>query len=239
MSRLAAALVVTALLVAVACGACGSPGTSTEDGGSPTTPASPSIDAARLAEAVVGAFVDEPFIAHVEQAGTVTSGTTTAHVDASGDVDGDDLRILMQVTGEGTAIELEMVILGDDVWVRLGDQVTRTTRTAMAEQIAPLARSFRIVDDPAVLEYAGIETIEGRDLHHFTAAAGAVEYSDSNSKGSYDVSDLYALADGTPVLVKGTFTANDASGATGSGTTEIRFSNVGGPIAIEEPSFEP
>ena len=44
--------------------------------------------------------------------------------------------------------------------------------------------------------------------------------------------------DGTPVSIRGDFTAIDGAGNRGTGTSEILFSGFGEPVEIEAPAVE-
>jgi Tfp pilus assembly protein PilF len=232
------------LLIAVVAAGCAPAGSSPVQPPPTVTPSAspaaldsspePTIDGGRIAEAAVAAFAADPFVAHIDLVGEVTSGGTTVALSASGDFDGPDMRVAMQGTTAGTVVPLELVMIGDDVWMRAGDQQVTTTRAALpAEQARAMEAMFRIVADPGDLRYAGVETVDGQPLHHLAAAPGVIEYSDSNTTGVYDAFDLYVLDDGTPVLVRGAFSGTNDSGATGTGMIEMRFSSVGGPVTIE------
>ena len=225
-------------IVLVGAVACGGAVTPTALGPSAAATAEASIDGTALAEAMVAELVADPFVAHIDYVATATLEGVTLDMEMSGDLNGDDMRLMLKTSGADVG-EAELVVLGEDVWLISAGQTTQATRSEFADMVEALCSRFRVVDDPGVLTYAGTELIDGRVLHRLEAPAGVieyVEYGDPVITGNYDVFDAYVLADGTPVLVKGKITATDASGNEAIMTTEIRFSRIGQPMSIEEPS---
>ena len=237
----------TLVIVVFAVVACGGSASSV----APVSPAAlkatlaPSVDGDALAKAVVAKLQADPFIIHVDQiadaeiveasAGGLPKGAQM-QTTASFDFNGDDVRALMTLSFGGQTTEVEIVALGDTSWVREGASTFESgPRSAEFDQLFSDPTYFRFTDDPGVLRYVGLETIDGRELHRLTAVPGAVQY----TNGTYEALDLYVLADGTPVLAKGTYTGKDDLGDVVTGTTSFEFSDFGGPITIEAPSTSP
>ena len=102
-----------------------------------------------------------------------------------------------------------------------------------------LVNAMRLTTDPADLRYVGLETVEGRQLHHLTSSR-PIPYTPANGgTGQYDVFDVWIEEDGTPVLARTAFSATDAAGNKANGTTEFRYSKFGGPIQIVAPAVAP
>ncbi len=255
-SRLARVVLVGALVVTVA--ACGDTATATPsatdatppDPSVATTPA-PSADAAEppapsatveggggpVAEAVVARLQADPLIVHVDQVQTVSAGGQDASVVASIDFDGEDIHAVMSVSSLGKSTVQEVVIVGDDAWVRPATTgpFTKVATTALGGLVDQLYTSVRLLSDPQSIRLVGPETIGGMDLQHLTAA-GTIPYAPATGEGQYDAFDLWALDDGTPVIARTEFSATDATGVDASGASDFEFSNFGGPITIEPPT---
>ncbi len=197
-----------------------------------------------LAEALVAKLAADPLVLHIEQvakAETTVKGTyVTADVRLSGDMKGPDLYLSISGTSGGQGIDQELVVLGETAYVRTGNGAwTSSPRSAVAATLAALTKAIRLVDDPQDLREVGVETIDGQSLHHLTAS-GTIPYAPSSGgTGQYDVFDIWVLDDGTPVLAKTAFSATDAAGNKGTGTTDFTFSKFGGPIEIVAPSTGP
>jgi hypothetical protein len=164
-------VLVCLLLLGVVSG-CGAGASSSQSPG-----LAPSTNGLALADALVAKLQDEPFNAHVEQvsemqiehavAGGPPEGSTI-QLGGSIDISGDDLRMLSTTTVPGIGTwDSEIVVLGDDAWTRLypGAALTRTTRGHVVAMIDGLVEEFRPIDDPGLLRYVGLETIDGQKLH--------------------------------------------------------------------------
>jgi hypothetical protein len=242
MRSVAAGVFGALLLGVVACGGTTSP---TPSEAATPTPA-PSVDGLALAAAVVAKLRADPFVTHIEQIADATTTETTAdgqtverpnvQIKSSYDFSGDDMRASMTATSPDSTSQSEMAAVGDTFWTRVNDgEFVVMPRNAETEQaLEEMYRTVRITDDPSVLQYVGLETIEGQDLHHLAAAPGQVPY----ASGTFDALDLYVLADGTPVLVQGVFT-NKAPGVVVVGKTAVKYTSFGGPITIEAPTTTP
>jgi hypothetical protein len=112
-------------------------------------------------------------------------------------------------------------------------------RSRVASTLENLFTSIRLVSDARDLREVGPETINGQALHHLTASRPIPYAPSSGGTGQYDVFDIWVMDDGTPVLAKTAFSATDAAGNKGSGTTDFEFSKFGGPIEIVAPSVAP
>jgi hypothetical protein len=206
----------------------------------PSASPSPGIDGVALAEAAVARLQGDPFIGHVEQdwEGTVVDapdeppwppGTIIkSHMVA--DLDGDDMHVMTTepASGDGT-MNLEFWGVGDDAWVQQsGSQLVPMNHSDAALRVDGVFRAIRVTDDPRLLSYTRPETIDGRVVHHLTAAPGAI--------GPFDALDLYVQADGTPVRLTGTVSGEWDGGYAWTGTVTTVYSSFGGPVTIEPPT---
>lgn len=197
-----------------------------------------------MAEALIRTLRADPFIAHVEET-TVARTTTRAlainvTAKAVGDVSGKDVALHVTGTGNGPAVDQELVSVGDAVWIRRGGSTTWEVhpRSAAASAIDGILATIRLIDDPNQLVDVGVEEVDGRQLHHLTAA-GSIAYSSADgAAGAYDRFEVWATADGVPVLAKGAFSAALGTDSV-VGNVDVRYSQVGGPITIAPPSGAP
>lgn len=196
------------------------------------------------AEALIRTLRADPFIAHVEET-TVARTTTRAlainvTAKAVGDVSGMDVALHVTGTGNGPAVDQELVAVGDTVWIRRGGTTTWEVhpRSAAASAIDGVLATIRLIDDPSQLVDVGVEEVDGRQVHHLTAA-GSIAYSTADGvAGAYDRFEIWATADGVPVLAKGAFSAALGTDSV-VGNVDIRYSQVGGPITIAPPAGAP
>ena len=230
----AARRLIAGLLVALAVMACGS-STASPATGSETHP---------IAEALVAALASDPLSTHLEQTAvaSTTDGTSTASVDVNlvGDISGEDVAVHITGTSGELDIDQDVVVIGDDAYARdHGGAWASAPRAALESTITGIFDSVRLVDDPAALTYVGVESVDGRDLHHLTAS-GTIPYTPaSGGTGSYDTFDIFVEEDGTPVKLDATFSAVDASGNNVTGELSLAFSNFGDPIEIAVPEGAP
>jgi hypothetical protein len=206
--------------------------------------ASTSPGGGKLAEALVATLQADPFVAHVEESilASSTTGATriTLTAKAVGDISGADMALHTSGTGGGPATDQEIVSVGDAAWVRAKGAPTWDVhpRTDVATALDGLLHTVRLLDDPTQLVDSGVETLDGKSVHHLTAP-GFVKYqSPSGLDGSYDTFDIWATDNGIPVLVKASFSAAEGINSI-TGSTEIRYSKVGGPITITPPAGAP
>ena len=232
-----------ALLMAAACGVPASPVpvSSAAPSAAPTLTPTPTIDGSALARAAVAKLHADPFIAHIEQVAEGTALGQAVEAKVSCDLNGDDARCIVSAALPTGAVESGFVILGEEAWVSGDGVFTKVPLSAVQDAPAAYIKAIRITDDPSAFTYAGMEEIDGRDLHRLAAPSGQIPYVGANgATGVYDTLDLYVLADGTPVLLRAAYTGTDAaSGITSSGTTTFELSSFGGPITIEAPSTSP
>lgn len=229
-------------------------GASTSPSGSSATAASSSpsaglaspslVPGGKLAEAVFAALHANPFMAHVEEsilASTITGGRRlTVTAKAVGDVSGPDAAVHTTGTGNGPATDEEIVAIGDSAWIKPKPTAVWEVhpRSLVAPSLDGLLAAIKPIDDPLELADVGIEDIDGVSLHHLTAV-GAVGYQALNGvDGDYNSFDIWTTDSGSPVLVKATFSEFQGVDQI-TGSTEIRYSKVGGPITITPPSGAP
>lgn len=197
-----------------------------------------------IAESVVAKLAAEPFVAHVEQLAEMTGTMNGTEIDItagmSADMSGDDVAFVIDIGTAGQETTQELRVIGDSVYLKQADATwSSAPRAAIGDTLEGLADNIRVVKDADELRYVGLETVDGRELHHLTAARPIPYAPSTGGTGEYRQLDLWAEADGTPVRIVGEFTATDASGVEGEGTTTFVFSNFGGPIDIEVPPVAP
>jgi hypothetical protein len=247
-TRLAAAALCAALVVA-ACGTAASPSpspaapTSSPPAGpsaAPSSSASPSLVAGGpLVELAVAKLNSDPLVTHFKETATGDSAGRTVIATLEGDISGKDMAYHLSGTSAGQAVDFELVLVGDTAWGRQGGGAWSATPAADVKgSIDSLVGAIRLIHDPAQLADLGPQTIEGRDLRHLTAAVEIPYSVSTGAKGRYDAFDIWVEADGTPVLVSTAF-SGELGSTRATGTTEIRFSNFGGPITIVPPVDAP
>ena len=198
----------------------------------------------KLAEALVAALQADPFVAHVDEsilASSLTGATRiTLTAKAVGDISGRDMAIHSTGTGGGPPTDQEVVSVGDVAWVRAKGTPTWHVhpREDVATSLDGLLQTIRLIDDPSQLVDMGVETLDGASVHHLTAPGFVPYTSPSGLEGNYDSFDVWTTDAGIPVLVKARFSAVEGVNSI-TGSTEIRYTNVGGPIAITLPAGAP
>ena len=192
-----------------------------------------------LAEALVAALTADPLILHVEQVASATAtGAGTVDVTLSADIDGDDLAFIYHIATPQGETSQELRVIGDQAYLLDGAAWKAVPRSVVQSSIDGMMEAIRFIDDPTMLRDVGVESIDGRDLHHLTASR-TIDYTPAaGGTGQYDVFDVWVEEDGTPVLVKTAFSA-ESNGTKATGTTDFTFSDVGGPIEIATPSVAP
>jgi hypothetical protein len=229
--------------IAIALVACGgtTPTPAPTAGPSAAPTAAVVASGAPSAESVVGKFQADPLTVHIDQTATAKTtalGTTSETTVASSiDLDGADLSITVTARAGDQELRQGLVVVGDTAYVREGEADWRSTQASVVEStVTNLLDSVRLVEDAAALRYVGPDTVDGQALHHFTSTRNITYVPAQGGTGQYDVFDLWVLDDGTPVLVKTTFSVTTGDGSTGTGTTDFRFSKYGGPIDISAPT---
>ncbi|HEU5204446.1 MAG TPA: LppX_LprAFG lipoprotein [Candidatus Limnocylindrales bacterium] len=216
---------------------------------SPATQVPPSSSAPSLpadaggpyAEALVAALGAEDLVTHIEQSAKVTTSVapdTEITADLVGDISGDDLAMVIELSAPGVTQASELVVVGDTAYTRVdGEDWISAPRAAIAESVAGLLDNLRVVEDPNQLRYVGLADFEGRQLHHLVAATQVPYTPSTGGTGHFETLDVWIEDDGTPVSLRGDFSAIDAAGNRGEGTSEMRFSRFGEPVEIEAPDL--
>ena len=209
----------------------------------PPSEAPPPADAGGpYAEALVAALADEGLASHVEQNATVTTSVApdveiTAKL--TGDVSGPDLALTIELSAPGVTQVSELVVVGDTAYTRQdGDAWISAPRAAIEASLEGLLNNLRVVTDPNHLRYVGPEEFEGRELHHLVGAADVPYTPSTGGTGQFTSLDVWMEEDGTPVSIRGDFSAIDGGGNRGQGTSEMRFSKFGEPVEIEAPEVD-
>lgn len=245
-------------IVALTFAACGSssapPQTTTPQAAASAAPSTGAAAAApvgstgsassKVAEALVATLHVNPFQAHIDesiQASSLT-GATKVQVTAKavGDISGGDVALHITGTGGGPATDQEIVSVGQDSWIRAKGASTWELhpRTDVGPSLDGLLQTIRLIRDPAQLVDTGVEQVDGTSLHHLLAPMAVPYQSPDGIDGTYESFEIWTTDAGIPVVVKATFTAaQDANSITGS--TEIHYSQVGGPITITPPAGAP
>ncbi len=218
-----------------------SPGTSAPDASPTTAPGGP------IAEKMVAILHHDPFQSHIQESTVARSttaspsaGVTTLRLTATaeGDVSGPDVDLHVTGTGNGPAVDRQVVAVGDAAWIRpAGAAWAVHPRSEVASSIDGLLKTIALIDDPTQLVDLGVETVEGQALHHLTAATSIV-YRSADAEGSYHTFDVWVTAEGVPVIAKASFDANQGTNQL-VGNVDIHYSKVGGPITIEPPAGAP
>lgn len=197
-----------------------------------------------LAEKLVAALHADPFRAHIDETTLArsTAGTVTVRLTARavGDVSGKDVALRVTSTGAGAPVDREVVSLGGATWIRDAGATSWEIhrRSEAARSIDGLLTTIRVIEDPAELADAGMDTIAGRSLHHLTAVGSIAYRSPDGADGAYDRLDVWTTDAGTPVLVRGSFSASQGVNAL-VGNVTISYSDVGEPVTITPPSGAP
>ena len=194
------------------------------------------------AEALVAALGSEDLVTHIEQSATVTTSVapdTLITATLVGDISGDDVAMLIELTAPGVQQATDLVVVGDTAYTRQeGEAWISAPRAAVADSVAGLLDNLRVVEDPNHLRYVGLEDFEGRQLHHLVAATEVPYTPSTGGTGQFETLDVWVEEDGTPVSIRGDFTAVDGAGNRGEGTSEMRFSRFGEPVEIKAPELE-
>ena len=234
------------LVILAGCGAAATPvapgssmpGTSSGHPSGPTASAS-LVAGGPLVEMAVAKLNADPLVTHFKETATGDSDGKTVIAVIEGDIDGKDLAYRLSGTSDGKPVDFELILVGDTAWGRQGGGAwAKTPAPEVKRSTDSLVAAIRTVHDPSQLIDLGVQTIEGRDLHHLTAAVEIPYSVSTGAKGRYDDFDIWVQADGTPVLVSTAFSAELGS-VKATGTTEIRFSNFGRPITILPPADAP
>ncbi len=246
MSPLLRAVALVAALVLAACSP-GSPGSSPTPAGS-ASPAG-SVDGAALAASFVRILADPTLHAGVVQQATASANQAgdvlDLRVSMSGTLALPDVDLELAIETEGQSTRFRLVVVGERTFADLGDGWVEAPPGSV--DTTELTTALVVVSDPADLAYAGTQVVDGTRLHHLVSTrplpyvpAGF----DATGSGSGTMNDLdaYVQADGTPVRIALSFTAEGADEAgpiSINGTTEIRFTDVGGGQVIVPPSLAP
>ena len=210
---------------------------------SPTEEPPPADAGGPFAEALVAALGAEELVTHIKQSASVTTSVApdvpiTATLE--GDIAGQDLAIVIGLSAQGVDQVQELVIVDDSAYTRQdGGEWITAPRAAVADSLDGLLDNLRVVEDADHLRYVGLEEFEGRPLHHLTAATDIPYTPSTGGTGHFRTLDVWMEEDGTPVVIRGDFTAVDGAGNEGQGSSEMRFSNFGGPIEIKAPEDAP
>lgn len=223
--------------------ACGGPtGTPSASPGDP-------VDGAAIARTFVATLTDPALSASVVQQTTAAAASGIEALELRTTIGGDlalpdlDLEVVIESAGEVTGFGI--VVVGGRTYANLGEGWVEAP--AGSVETDDLVNALVVVTDPADLAYAGTETVDGVTLHHLVAV-GPLPYvpggltSSDGATGTIEGLDAYATADGTPVSMSFAFTTtatDDAGTTTVRGTTETRFTDVGGDRTIAPPSLAP
>ncbi len=196
-----------------------------------------------LAEAAIKALNANPFLGHVAVT-TVARDATKATLEretatASGDISGSDVDLhVTDVGGSNPAVDQDVVVAGDTAWIRpAGGSWIAHPRGDVSASLDGLRETVSLLADPAQLVDLGVETIDGQQLHHLSAANG-VTYQSASGTGAYDSLDLWVTETGVPVIAKGSFNATYGQTPV-VGSVDIRYSDLGKAVTIRPPDGAP
>jgi hypothetical protein len=240
MTRRTLSLAAAAAILVGACGNAASPSGATPD---------PSFDTDTLAAAFVAILADPALQAGIVQQATATSESggdvIELRVTMVGELALPDVALEIAIETEGESTRFALVVVDDQSFVDLGEGWLEAP--AGSVDTTELTDALVVVSDPDDLEYAGSQVVDGQTLHHLVAVR-PLPYSPGglpgtgDEMGTIDDLDAYVGADGTPVRIELSFTAGSTDGAVATtvfGTTQIRFSDVGGGQVIVPPSLAP
>ena len=157
---------------------------------------------------------------------------------ASGDISGSDVSLHVTGTGAGPAVDQEVVAVGGTAWIRpAGGDWAAHPRAEAASAIDGVIKAIRLIDDPTQLVDAGVETVDGRPLHHL-AAATTIVYRSGDGDGSYDSFDVWVTDTGVPVIAKASFSAQQGANAL-VGNTDVHYTPGRRPDHDQRPGRRP
>ena len=196
-------------------------------------------------DALVAKLATDPLALHSDQTTKGTASYESESADLSAELnttvtmdlsDRDHDMHMVSKTPAGKTVKSDLVVVGKSVYTRLGSgRWMKSSRVDYERSHTDIARAYRLVRNSAYLRYVGLETIDKRKLHHITAIRDIPFITVTGMTGTYTLLDIWVEEDGTPVLIKGTFTTVVDYGIEISGTSEMRISKFGGPIKIVAP----
>ena len=206
------------------------------------TPVVASIDpGARYAKALVAALASDPLVLHAIQTTKATASyeylskklDTTVTMDLS---DRDFHMHTVTKSPAGKVNKADLIVVGKAVYARFdGSRWTKSSRLDYERSTTDIVRAYQVVRNPLDLRWVGTETIDKRKLQHLTAVRDLPFLAMTGMTGTYTRFDIWVEEDGTPVLLKGTFTTVVDYGVEIEGKAEVRFSKFGGTIKITAP----
>jgi len=199
----------------------------------------------RYVVALIAKLATDPLFLHAVQTtkGTVSYDSQIASLSAAlnttvtMDLSDRDFHMhTVTKSPEGKTEKVDIVVVGKSVYARVDSgRWKKSSRTDFERSTTDIRQPYRLVKNPAYLRYVGLETIDKQKLHHITAIRDLPFLSVTGLAGTYTLLDIWVEEDGTPVLMKGTFTTVVDYGIEITGTAEMRFSKFGGPIKIVAP----
>jgi hypothetical protein len=199
----------------------------------------------RYVDALVAKLATDPLILHSDQTttGTASYDSQTENLSAelnstvTMDLSGRDYDMhMVSKTPAGKTNKTDLVLVGKYVFTRLDKgKWIKSSRVEFERSRTDVARAYRLVRNPAYLRYVGLETVGKQKLHHITAIRDLPYISMTGMAGTYTLLDIWVEEDGTPVVIKGSFTTVVDYGIEITGTSEMRISQFGGPIKIVAP----
>jgi hypothetical protein len=202
------------------------PGTSTPPAG------------ASLAQAYVDFWKSTPLILHAVLTETTNPvpGVPEERFTTTWDVSGTDVAFVQAHQQGDQVTESARINLGGTTFGReAGGGWTSSPRTMVTPLTGRTILMLSGTDNPAKLEDLGVETVDGRALHHLRVTA-PVSWQIGNDITSFGSFDAWVTDDGTPVLARA---VNPPEGDWPGSQLEIRISNVGGPVVIRAPDGVP
>lgn len=236
----------------------GSPSAPAAGGGASSTPsvapsvliapasASPSphsslIGGGPLAALVVERMARTPFSARLEIKTTSLTKTDTATADLTGTetgaINGTDIDLAIDAISGGVHLQQRLIVVGDQAYAKQSEGPWQVGPRATVDfTLQQLFKQMRYTPNAEQLADVGEETVDGQIVHHLTLVAPFTVEDPLNGTVRFDVYDLWALPDGSPVLrrigggsTKGSLTATSES--------ETHYRDFGTVIAIEPPEL--
>ena len=92
-----------------------------------------------------------------------------------------------------------------------------------------ITQGLRLVRHPSYLAYVGVDTVDKQALQHLRGIRDIPYVTDAGLAATIKKLDIWVEEDGTPVLAKASASSIGSYGREIKITTELRFSDFGGP----------
>ena len=188
-------------------------------------------------------FAPEDLSFHVSQQGRLeSSGRPAVTILLELDVAGRDMSGHITAITGGQSLDFDLVVIGQEAWVRIDGPWALTTREAVAadETLDP----WRYLGNPIDFRFVSGRCSTGGQLHFRSSARLPYRTASmtADTTASITQADLYLRPDGVPLRVDFLIEAERSVASQVvqlTGSTTVRFSNWGVTLEILEPSVAP